>query len=157
MRFTLSALALTLALSACNQPSDSAPDAAAPTPAPATPALADDGPETEPDPAIAAGEIPARFHGVWDAVTGTCDAASDMRVAITKRRIEYYESVGDVSGMGSDGDAAIADLVMTGEGQTWVLPTRLWIETTPDGERLHLGDATKPRTRDDLPRKRCPA
>ena len=148
-------IGLTLLLAACDSGADPAP---AETPIPVeTGGGIRDGAGPPLDPAIAAGEIPARFHGVWDAVTGTCDPASDMRVEITGRRIEYYESVGDVSGMGSEGDDAIADLVMEGEGETWVQPTRLSLETTPEGERLRISDALKPESPDDLPRKRCPA
>jgi hypothetical protein len=147
------ALAAMAVLAACGQPAaDPAPEAPAASPLPAgtegAPAL---------DPAIAKGEIPARFHGVWDAVTGTCDPASDLRVEIAARRITFYESVGDVSGMGSEGDDAIADLVMEGEGETWVQPTRLALEATPDGERLRLSDALKPEDPADPLRKRCPA
>lgn len=148
--FSLAALALILA--ACDSPAD--PSAEAPAEAP-SPAASETGTGLTIDTAIAAGEIPARFHGVWDAVTGSCDLASDTRVKITARRVEYYESVGDVSGMGSEGDDAIADLAMTGEGESWVRPTRLSLETTPGGERLRLSDALKPESPDDLLRKRC--
>jgi hypothetical protein len=148
-------IALTLLLPACDSRVDPAPDE---TPIPVEPdGGISDGADSPLDPAIAAGEIPARFHGVWDAVTGTCDPASDMRVEVTARRIEYYESVGDVSGMGSEGDDAIADLVMEGEGETWVQPTRLSLETLPDGERLRISDALKPESPDDPLRERCPA
>ncbi len=147
-------IALTLMVAACDSGADPAP---AETPIASETGGISDGADQPLDPAIAAGEIPARFHGVWDALTGTCDPASDMRVEITARRIEYYESVGDVSGMGNEGDDAIADLVMEGEGETWVQPTRLAIETTPDGERLRISDALKPESPDDPLRKRCPA
>jgi hypothetical protein len=148
-------IALTLLLAACDSGTDPAPTE---TPIQVEPdGGIGDGAGPPLDPAIAAGEIPARFHGVWDALTGTCDPASDMRVEITARRIEYYESVGDVSGMGNEGDDAIADLVMEGEGETWVQPTRLSLETLPDGERLRISDALKPESPDDPLRKRCPA
>ncbi|GAA0755927.1 hypothetical protein FHS52_000136 [Erythromicrobium ramosum] len=151
-------IALTLLLPACDSRVDPAPDTPAETPISGEPGGGiSDGADSPLDPAIAAGEIPARFHGVWDAVTGTCDPASDMRVEITSRRIEYYESVGDVSGMGSEGDDAIADLVMEGEGETWVQPARLSLETLPDGEQLRISDALKPESPDDPLRKRCPA
>lgn len=148
-------IAMTLLLAACESGTDPVP---AETPIPVEPdGGIGDGAGPPLDPAIAAGEIPKRFHGVWDAVTGRCDPASDMRVSITARRIEYYESVGDVSGMGSEGDDAIADLVMEGEGETWVQPTRLSLETLPEGERLRISDALKPESPDDPLRKRCPA
>ena len=150
-------LAFALMLAGCgDQAADPAAQAPAETPFPVEPGggIGDSaGPPL--DPAIAAGEIPARYRGVWDALTGTCDPASDMRVEITARRIEYYESVGDVSGMGSEGEDAIADLVMEGEGETWVQPARLSLETTPEGERLRISDALKPESPDDQLRKRC--
>ena len=59
--------------------------------------------------------------------------------------------------MGSEGDDAIADLVMEGEGETWVQPTRLSLENTPEGERLRISDALKPESPNDPLRKRCPA
>jgi hypothetical protein len=140
-------------LAACGQPSSkAAPEAPATS---ATPAEPDGAPPL--DPAIAAGEIPARFHGVWDAVTGTCDPASELRVEIAARRITFYESVGNVSGVGSEGDDAIADLVMEGEGNAWIQPTRLSLATTPEGERLSLSDALAPEDPADPLRKRCPA
>ena len=46
------------------------------------------------DPAPSA--IPAGFIGVWDYEKGTCDPASDMRLAIGQDRFEFYESVGEV-------------------------------------------------------------
>lgn len=150
------ALAATcFALAACG--GEPQQQATAPEPAAsATPAAAQT--EAAPlDPDIAKGEIPARFHGVWDAANGTCAPNSDLRVEIAARRIGFYESVGNVAGVGSEGSDAIADLVMEGEGESWVQPTRLSIENTPDGERLHLSDAVKPKVPDEYPRKRCPA
>jgi hypothetical protein len=147
-------LALALLLAACgDQAAQPAPEAPAETAIPGEPNGG--GGAGSVDPAIAAGEIPARFHGVWDAVTGTCDPASDLRVAITTRRIAFYESVGNVAGVGSEGADAIADLVMEGEGETWIEPTRLSLETTTDGERLRLSDPLKPESAEDLPRKRA--
>ncbi|WP_066530829.1 hypothetical protein [Erythrobacter sp. CCH5-A1] len=151
----LALAAALLPLAACG--SEPEQQAAAPEPvAAATPATAQTG-AAPLDPDIAKGEIPARFHGVWDAVSGTCDPASDLRVEIAARRIGFYESAGDVAGVGSEGSDAIADLVMEGEGESWVQTTRLSIETTPEGERLHLSDAAEPKVPDDNPRKRCPA
>ena len=79
--------ALTLILAGCgDQAADPAAQAPAETPIPVEPdGGIGDGAGPPLDPAIAAGEIPARFHGVWDALTGTCDPASDMRVEIAKR------------------------------------------------------------------------
>ena len=106
------------------------------------------------DPDLAQGRIPVRFLGVWDYFGGTCNPASDLRLEIKPRRITFYESVGDVAGVGQDGDAAVADLVMEGEGEEWIQSTRL--QLSENGERLLVTDATKPDLTDDYPRKRCP-
>lgn len=107
------------------------------------------------DPDIAMGEIPARFQGVWDYEGGTCSPESDLRLEISDRDITFYESYGAVSGIGQDGEDAIADLVMEGEGDSWVQPTRLSLVETSDGIRLHLSDGAEPKVPDDMPRKRC--
>jgi hypothetical protein len=106
---------------------------------------------------LAAGEIPARFHGVWDTAGGDCNPVSITQVRITARRIEYHGAIGDVSGMGSDGEDVIADLVIGVGGQTRIEPTRLSFETTPEGERLRMSDALAPESPDDPLRQRCPA
>ena len=155
-RLPILALILAVMLSACGSEQGEAPPTTA-TPIPGEPDGGTGNGAKTPDPAIAAGAIPARFHGVWDAVTGTCDPASDLRIEVTARRITFHESVGDVAGMGSEGDDAIADLVMEGEGETWVQPTRLSLEATPDGERLRLSDAVTPENPSQPLRKRCPA
>ena len=108
------------------------------------------------DPEILKGEIPVRYHGVWDYVRGSCSADSDMRMEIGPRRITFYESVGNVAGVGQDGDDAIADLIMEGEGETWVESTRLSLVEKDGKMQLHTSDATKPRVIDKYPRKRCP-
>ena len=149
-------LAALAGLTACgSEPASDAPapDAAVTATAPiATPVAT-----PSPSPAVAAGEIPARFRGVWDAVTGTCDAASDMRVEIAARRIEYYESVGAVSGVRADGEDAIVELAMEGEGESWEQASRLALQSTPDGERLRITDASQPARSDGPLRKRCAA
>jgi hypothetical protein len=102
-----------------------------------------------------AGEIPAKYLGVWDYEKGTCDEASDMRMNIEARKITFYESIGNVSGTGTDEGDAVVDLAMSGEGEEWVESLRLTIVDTPDGERLYTSDATKPKVKDEYPRKRC--
>lgn len=156
----LAFLALTLTLAACDRPADPdpAPEAPAEMLIPAEPdgSIADTaGPPA--DPAIAAGEIPARFHGVWDS--GDCSAASNTRVEITPRRIEYYESVGAVTQKtpASGGDALIA-VAMEGEGMTWTDRIRLQITTSQGRDALLLlpqpdtDNAVRP-----VPRFPCPA
>ncbi|WP_271438179.1 hypothetical protein [Pontixanthobacter luteolus] len=102
-----------------------------------------------------AGNIPARFQGVWDYVGGTCNPASDMRTEIKPRQILYYESLGLVAGVGSEGSDALVDLVMEGEGEQWVQVSRLSLSA--DGKTLSVSDGTKPKVKDEYPRKRCPA
>ncbi|WP_157093062.1 hypothetical protein [Paraurantiacibacter namhicola] len=106
------------------------------------------------DPDLAKGEIPARFRGVWDYIEGTCDPASDMRMDISAREVRFYESDGQVTSTGQDGDAAIVDLAMSGEGEEWFQSTRL--QLSENGDRLFVTDATKENLTDDYPRKRCP-
>lgn len=171
----LAAAALALALAGCggepqpqpqpdaqgaDQPepaAEPAPAASATPAAPGTPDPDADTPagEKPTDPAIARGEIPARFHGMWDAVQGDCNPASDMRMIISAREITFYESIGKVTAVGQEGTAALADLSMAGEGQTWFQSLRLSLSA--DGKTLETGDATKPKVKDKFPRKRCPA
>lgn len=155
-RLALLALALAAALAACDSEQGAVP-AATETPVTAAPADATGDRAEAPDAAIAAGEIPPRFHGVWDAVTGTCDPASDLRVEIGARRITFHESIGDVAGVGSEGADTMADLVMRGEGEEWVRPMRLRLQSTPEGERLLISEIETPEAAGTLPRKRCRA
>lgn len=152
IRFALFAPAL-LALAACGAGEESAASDA-PEAAPAGPKFYPGLSQLDPD--IATGRIPARFHGVWDDANGDCDPGSYKRISITARQIEYPGSIGLVSGMGSEGGDAIADLVMVTGGQTWVEPTRLSYEITAEGERLRMRDARQPEDPDGLLRKRCP-
>ncbi|MFO6446078.1 hypothetical protein ACLBKU_02935 [Erythrobacter sp. NE805] len=157
------ALALVLMLAACGgEPQDKAETAPAASATPAGPAArpappAADGLSAEDAAAIAKGEIPARYHGVWDAVTGSCSPNSDLRIAVSARRVQFYESVGNVSAMGHTGPDAIADLVMTGEGEEWFQSTRFSLVETPEGERLTLTDAIEPGPQAPIPLRRCPA
>lgn len=146
------AIAAALALTGCERQE--------PAPAPGeTPPLATADPAPTPGaaaPVAVTVAIPARYHGVWDAVSGTCDPASDMRVQIGPQRIEYYESVGNLTAIADDGEGATAQLAMTGEGQSWTISTRLTILDTPEGERLRLSDAEAPDASGTLLRRRCP-
>lgn len=145
----LATASLALSLAACGseptpQPAPSEPPAAAPA-APEAPvgAIA----ETT--------LIPERFIGVWDYEKGTCDPASDMRLAIGQDRFEFYESVGEVKAVRQDGEATVVDLAMAGEGETWDQSLRLVLKD--GGERLHVTEPGSASDTDDYPRKRCPA
>lgn len=145
----LATASLALSLAACGseptpQPAPSEPPAAAPA-APEAPAGA-----------IAETTlIPERMIGVWDYEKGTCDPASDMRLAIGQDRFEFYESVGEVKAVRQDGEATVVDLAMAGEGETWDQSLRLVLKD--GGERLHVTEPGSASDTDDYPRKRCPA
>jgi hypothetical protein len=105
--------------------------------------------------------IPDRFHGVWDAETGTCDPSSDLQIEISAGQIGFYESLGTVAGVtaGVSGPAAI-DLRMEGEGESWSITLILALTGAGADERL---TAQQRGGDEDLPPppplilKRCPA
>lgn len=155
---TLLGAATALALAGC----DSGP--AAPTDsetAPATMAdtdtsLAEPGDESVARAANELRTIPARFLGTWDHVEGSCDPASDLRMEIGQRRIMFYESVGDVTGIQAENDNAIVvTMSMTGEGESWQETTRLTIED--GGDRLVPSSADGEGGYEPMPRKKCAA
>ena len=116
---------------------------------------ADSGPTRAGDDGTAPGAIPTAFHGVWDFAEGTCDRASDLRLDVGARRIEFYESVGQVTGVRAQDDGAIiVDLAMEGEGETWEQSSRL--EIADDGKTLTFDDAADPENSRYSIRKRCP-
>ena len=106
-----------LALAACGgEAAREAPAGPEPT---ASAAAAPAATAPAPMPAVAAA-IPARFHGVWDAETGSCDPASDLRLDIGPQRIGFYESQGTVTAVdASDPGVASVQLAMEGEGDQW--------------------------------------
>ncbi len=154
MRFGV-ALVAALVLSACGSAEEpSEPVTVAETAAPI---------QVEPDGGIGdgakplnevAGTIPGQFRGVWDYIEGTCAPESDLRMEISDKEIRFYESYGRVTGIRLDGDDAIVDLAMEGEGETWENRIRLTFDKS--GEHLLALDAqqTEP-TKRDMPRKRC--
>ena len=69
--------------------------------------------------------IPAQFLGVWDSVEGNCRAASDLRMDVRPREIEFYESLGTVEKVTVESpQAALITLDMAGEGETWQVTNR---------------------------------
>lgn len=146
-----------LALAACGGEAER--DAAAPEPAPSPAA-------TAPEPAPSAAAIPARFHGVWDAETGSCDPASDLRLDIGPQTIGFYESQGTVTAVDAiDPDVASIQLAMEGEGDQWAQAldlslageggdTFLYVRYLPDPEDEELSGRPGALT---LRFKRCPA
>ena len=99
--------------------------------------------------------IPVRYLGVWDYEGGSCAPESDLRMAITKNEIVFYESIGTVSKVVDEGDDAIVELAMEGEGDTWEDSLRLSLVGEGDAQRLHTSDGKQPKVPDELPRKRC--
>lgn len=143
-----------LALVACGgEPSGEAPEAdASPTAAPAPVASAPTSP-----PATAA-TIPARFIGVWDAETGTCDPASDLMLRIARDGIGFYESHGTVTRVTEDAAGrATLDLAMEGEGDTWDTTMTLSLKGQGADERLLVPFEDSGGKPAPLTLKRCPA
>lgn len=141
----LSALLLVvLATSACTEADTPARKQALPT-----------APAVTPSAPPAPWGIPADFLGVWDYEKGTCDPGSDMRLDIGQDRFEFYESVGAVKAVRTEGEATVVDLAMEGEGETWEQSLRLVLKD--GGERLHVTEPGNASDTDAYPRKRCPA
>ena len=145
MRRSILSLAV-LALSACSQGEPAPSETASPAPAgtaaasPAAPAR------------IAL--VPDRFHGIWDAETGSCDPSSDMRVEIAERGITFYESHGAVTAIAVESpDAIVAELAMQGEGEKWTMRRRF---TLSNGDRTLTPAAVDPSEQfEPMPLKRC--
>ncbi|MEC7818562.1 MAG: hypothetical protein VX454_07835 [Pseudomonadota bacterium] len=155
----LSAIAM---LSAC---SDENADRAGDARAPADPATTASAIPVEPDggigdgagpPMAVADTIPARFRGVWDNAEGTCAPASDLRMDIRAGEIEFYESLGEVTSVETEGpDSIVVSLAMAGEGETWTVTSRYVL--SDDGAILTPYETeTNPRYQ-PIPRKRCPS
>ena len=152
MRFLLfPCAAIAGLLAACSQPAPRVPEEASATadsPAAAPP----------PTPAIApptAAAIPEQFRGVWDNAEGTCMASSDLRMEIGAVSIEFYESLGTVTGVTIESpDAIVVDLAMEGEGERWTVQNRLTLSA--NGQRLTPSD-TQAGKGQPMPRKRCDA
>ena len=134
-----------VALAACSQSEPSPTETASAAPAgTATP--------TAPAPQVAV--VPDRFQGIWDAETGTCDPASDLRVEISERGITFYESHGAVTAIAVESpDIVIVDLAMEGEGEKWTLRRRF---TLSNGDRTLTPAAVDESEQfEPMPLKRC--
>lgn len=80
-----------------------------------------------PSPTVSANAdaVPAAFLGVWDFMEGNCNPASDLRIEIKSRSIEFYESHGDITKVTVESpEAVVLDLAMEGEGETWTMRQR---------------------------------
>ena len=107
------------------------------------------------DDALAKVEIPERFRGVWDYEGGTCDPASDLRTQISGDQIRFYESTGEVVSVELDGDKAIVELAMTGEGESWTQTSAL-IHSAGSDTLIFQADASAVNPDVTNNRKRCP-
>jgi hypothetical protein len=132
MRAAVLLLAVTM-LSACDPspPPAAVPDDAAgptevrrvPEPAPAAkpPVVAPAEAVTEP------ATLPVALRGRWGIGAADCDPARDDNkglMVVEPRRLTFYESRATVTSVRVDGDAVIAALAFTGEGQEWTTETR---------------------------------
>lgn len=116
--------------------------------------LADPAPEAVTAPAATA-TIPASMLGVWDYENGSCNPASDLRLEITSDRLEFYESVGDITNITVDNARnVVVALDMEGEGETWTQRTRLTLGS--DGESLTAHDLLADGTYKPMRLTRCP-
>ncbi len=66
-------------------------------------------------------EIPEHFHGEWNIDAKKCGpAAGEARLQIEAKQLTFYESVGVVQEIITEGDNKITVTVeLTGEGETW--------------------------------------
>lgn len=126
--------ALALVLAGCGQPSGT-PEAGGEPGAPPAPAAT---PATAPD-APTANTIPARFHGLWDGESGTCQPDSDLRLDIGPQSIGFYESQGTVTAVDArDPDVVSVQLAMEGEGDQWAQTLQLALEGEGGNAILHV-------------------
>ena len=151
-RITFPLAVATLALAACQQSAPSSEkdaSSAAVATAPASPP-ASATPVASPTTAAA---IPDQFRGVWDAVGGSCSPASDLRLEIGAVSIEFYESIGAVTGVTIESPRSIVvDLAMEGEGERWERTNRYAL--SEDGATLTPSEVGGPPAA-AIPRKRC--
>jgi hypothetical protein len=152
MGMRLFILACALALAACGGESQQEVDVPLQTEAPAvSPSQTSETPSPA-DPALRS--IPVEFLGVWDARTGTCDPASDLRLDIGEDSITFYESVGTVESVRDDGGTTMVTLAMEGEGERWAqtIGLRFFDASTS----LMVIDPERPDEAEATMRQRCP-
>ena len=103
----------------------------------------------------AAPTIPEAFHGVWDYVEGTCARESDLRMEIAASQIVFYEAVGSVQSVRSEGEEEVTvALLVEGEGEIW--ETEYYLFLANDGDEMIARYKWGDQARDAPPRKRCP-
>ena len=140
-----------LALAACSQEADEAP-APEETMMPVEPD-GGIGDGAGPPQAVVADTIPQDFLGVWDYVEGTCDPASDLRVEIGPRSMQFYESHGEVTRIEVDSPQRIVvSLAMEGEGEKWQMARKFTL--SDDGLTL-TPEAVNEEQFEPMPLKKC--
>lgn len=154
-RIKLLAPALVLLLAACGSETAEPPAAPATTEVVISDTVGAQPSAAAPDGVLTA--IPAAFLGVWDAETGSCDPASDLRLEIAAQTIGFYESQGTVNRVVQNPDGwTVADLAMEGEGETWDMTMSLRL--SGEGEARRLSVRHKGQTEaDQRTLKPCPA
>lgn len=142
-----------LALAACQQPAAS-PEAVD-TPATIPPTQASPPPAATPIASpTTASAIPQQFRGIWDYARGNCNPASDLRLDIGAVSIEFYESLGTVTGITVESpNSILVELAMEGEGERWERSTRFAL--SDDGATLTPSDIGDAPPAAPMPRKRC--
>lgn len=95
-------------------------------------------------------DIPARFHGEWNADPDACGTgSSESRLRISADLIRFYESVGVVKDVDIESDRVITvEAQYQGEGDTWSDERRLSLSA--DGNSLTVSGGG------DMVRQRCP-
>ena len=144
---------VSLAIAACQQPPASPEAEATPASIPLT--------QASPPPAATAiassttaSAIPQQFRGIWDYAQGNCNPASDLRLDIGAVSIEFYESLGTVTGVTVESPTSIlVELAMEGEGERWEQTTRYVL--SDDGATLTPSDVGDAPPAAPMPRKRC--
>jgi hypothetical protein len=138
-----------LVLTACQQPAPSEQGAAS-TPAAASPIAS----TTPIAPTTNAKAIPEQFRGLWDNAQGNCNPASDLRLDVGAVSVEFYESLGTVTGVTVESpNSILVELAMEGEGERWERRTRFAL--SEDGTTLTPSDIGDAPPAAPMPRKRC--
>lgn len=98
--------------------------------------------------------IPERFRGVWDNARSKCSPSSNLRMDIGAVSIEFYESLGNVTGVTVEApDSIVVDLAMEGEGERWEVKNRYTLSN--EGATLTPTDLSHNDGAIVIPRKRC--
>lgn len=118
-------------------------------------APADDTTATSDAPDAALTEIPAAFLGYWDYVEGQCANWSDAQLTVEPRRLQFYESTGEVTAVRQpNANTIVVSMSMSGEGDTWTEESTYRLL---DGGRVLESSFDGPDAGEPFRRKRCEA